>query len=122
MFQGVNTNKRSLTLDMTTDAGRDLAMRLVAHSDVLVENYSPRVLDGWGLSYAAVKKRRQDILMMRLPAFGLSGPWRDRTGYAQTQEQISGLAWMTGSRARSLRCPTGPAIRSQASMRPSLSC
>ena len=69
---------------------------LVAECDVVVENYSPRVLESWGLGWDDVRALRPDAVMVRMPAFGLSGPWRDRTGFAMTMEQVSGMAWMTG--------------------------
>ena len=98
LFHGPNTNKRDVTLDMNTDRGQALARRLIEQCDVMIENYSPRVMDHWGLGYEAVQELRPDIIFARLPAFGLSGPWRDRTGYAQNMEQVSGMAWMTGFR------------------------
>src|SRR5690606_15575847 len=81
-FQATNTNKRSLTLDMDREEGRVLARRLIAECDVLVENFSPRVMERWGLSWDEVRAIRPDIIMVRMPAFGLTGPWRDRTGFA----------------------------------------
>jgi crotonobetainyl-CoA:carnitine CoA-transferase CaiB-like acyl-CoA transferase len=96
LFQGSNTNKRGLTLDINSDAGKNLVRRLVAVSDVVIENYTPRVFENWGLGYDELCKVNPRIIMVRMPAFGISGPWRDRTGYAQTMEQISGLAWVTG--------------------------
>jgi crotonobetainyl-CoA:carnitine CoA-transferase CaiB-like acyl-CoA transferase len=95
-FHGTNTNKRGLTLDLSQDEGRALARRLVGVCHVVVENYSPRVMDSWGLSWDDVRSLRPDALMVRMPAFGLSGPWRDRTGFAMTMEQVSGMAWMCG--------------------------
>ena len=95
-FHGPNTNKRDITLDMATDEGRSLARRLIAQSDVMLENYAPRVMDQWGLGWEAVRELRSDLIFVRMPAFGLSGPWRNRTGYAQNMEQVSGMAWMTG--------------------------
>ena len=96
-FQGVNTNKDGLAVDLGTDAGRDVLGRLVDCSDVIVENYSPRVLEGWDIGAPQkMARERPDLIVMRMPAFGLDGPWRDRTGFAMTMEQVSGLAWMTG--------------------------
>jgi crotonobetainyl-CoA:carnitine CoA-transferase CaiB-like acyl-CoA transferase len=54
------------------------------------------VMEEWGLDYDALRAVRPDVIMLRLPAFGLTGPWRDRPGFAQTMEQLSGMAWSTG--------------------------
>jgi crotonobetainyl-CoA:carnitine CoA-transferase CaiB-like acyl-CoA transferase len=95
-FQATNTNKRAITLDMRREEGRALAHRLVAACDVIVENYSPRVLDSWGLDWDGVHALNPAAIMVRMPAFGLTGPWRDRTGFAMTMEQVSGMAWISG--------------------------
>lgn len=108
LFQGPNTNKRGLTLDLGGDRGRELARELIARSDVVVENYSPRVMEGWGLSYEDVHAINPQAIMVRSPAFGLSGPWRDRGGYAQTMEMASGLAWLTGWPNDPPEVPNGP--------------
>jgi crotonobetainyl-CoA:carnitine CoA-transferase CaiB-like acyl-CoA transferase len=95
-YQMFNLNKRGVTLDLTNDRGRELFFSLIETADALVENFSPRVLDHFGITWDAVHARNPRAVMMRMPAFGLSGPWRDRTGFAQTIEQASGLAWMNG--------------------------
>ena len=71
-------------------------LRLVERADVVVENFTPRVLGNVGLEYDDLVARRADVILLRMPAFGLDGPWRDRPGFAQTTEQVSGIAWMTG--------------------------
>src|SRR5437764_14372788 len=53
-------------------------------------------MDSFGLDYDAMRAVRPDVIVLRLPAFGLSGPWRDRPGFAQTMEQITGMASRTG--------------------------
>ncbi|TAK55872.1 MAG: hypothetical protein EPO25_02595 [Gammaproteobacteria bacterium] len=63
---------------------------------MVLDNFSPRVLEQRGLDYSALSKDRPDLIMLRMPAFGLNGPWRDRIGFAYTMEQVSGLAWVTG--------------------------
>ncbi|HVU72855.1 MAG TPA: CoA transferase [Mycobacteriales bacterium] len=95
-FQHNNANKRGITLDLGDPRGRDAALDLIATSDVVIENFSPRVLDAFGITWDVVHARNPRTVMVRMPAFGLDGPWRDRTGFAQTMEQVSGMAWMSG--------------------------
>jgi crotonobetainyl-CoA:carnitine CoA-transferase CaiB-like acyl-CoA transferase len=95
-FHGTNPAKRSVTIDFSTSEGRELLLRLVEHADVVVENFTPRVLGNVRLEYDDLRARRDDVILLRMPAFGLDGPWRDRPGFAQTTEQVSGIAWMTG--------------------------
>jgi len=96
IFSGLNTNKKGLTLDLQSAAGRELLMRLIATCDVIVENFTPRVLDQIGLDFAAVQAVRPDAIMLRMPGFGLDGPWRDNPAFAYVIEAASGLSWLTG--------------------------
>jgi crotonobetainyl-CoA:carnitine CoA-transferase CaiB-like acyl-CoA transferase len=95
----VNFNKRDLTLDLSRPDGRDLLERLLPSCDVLVENYSPRVFEKFGFTPDRVRALNPELIFARMPAFGLDGPWRDLIGFAQTMEQMSGLAWLTGPAA-----------------------
>jgi crotonobetainyl-CoA:carnitine CoA-transferase CaiB-like acyl-CoA transferase len=103
LFQGVNTNKRSVTLDLQSPDGIRLFNMLVDQADAVIENFSPRVLDQFGLGADTLLERNPRLVVVRMPAFGLEGPWRDRVGFAPTMEQIAGLAWVTGM-------PDGPPI------------
>jgi crotonobetainyl-CoA:carnitine CoA-transferase CaiB-like acyl-CoA transferase len=96
IFSGLNTNKKGLTLDLQSAAGRELLMRLIATCDVVVENFTPRVLDQIGLDFAAVQEVRPDAIMLRMPGFGLDGPWRDNPAFAYVIEAASGISWLTG--------------------------
>jgi len=96
VFHAMNTNKRSETLDLGSDDGRRLFSELVADADVVIENFSPRVMDHFGLTADALLAINPRLVVARMPAFGLDGPWRDRVGFAPTMEQIAGLAWVTG--------------------------
>ena len=96
IFSALNTNKKSLTLDLQTSAGQDLLRRLIATSDVIVENFTPRVLDQIGLDFAAVQAIRPDAILLRMPGFGLDGPWRDNPAFAYVIEAASGVSWLTG--------------------------
>ena len=108
IFLSTNINKRGLTLNLNHPAGRDILHRLITMSDVLIENFSPRVLEQFGLDWDTVHALNSRLIMVRMPAFGLTGPWRDHVGFAQTMEQISGLAWVTGHADDQPRIPRGP--------------
>jgi crotonobetainyl-CoA:carnitine CoA-transferase CaiB-like acyl-CoA transferase len=96
IFSGLNTNKKGLTLDLQSVRGRDLLRRLIATCDVVVENFTPRVLDQIELDFAAVQAIRPDAIMLRMPGFGLDGPWRDNPAFAYVIEAASGISWLTG--------------------------
>ena len=96
IFAALNTNKKSMTVDVRDPRGIDVVHRLVATCDVVVENYTPRVLDQLGLDYDSLKAIRPDLVMVRMPGFGLDGPWRDLSAFAFVIEDASGLTWLTG--------------------------
>ncbi|BBX03751.1 acyl-CoA hydratase [Mycolicibacterium moriokaense] len=96
MWQATNLNKRDITLDLTSEAGRQLALRLAAEADVVVENFSPRVVEQFGLDYDSLVKVNPDVIMVRMPGLGLEGPWRDYVGWALNFEQLSGMSAATG--------------------------
>ena len=96
IFSALNTNKKGLTLDLQTSAGRDVLRRLIATSDVIAENFTPRVLDQIGLDFAAIQAIRPDAILLRMPGFGLDGPWRDNPAFAYVIEAASGVSWLTG--------------------------
>src|SRR6185312_7484005 len=92
----MNTNKRSVTLDLGSERGRRLFTELVAGADVVIENFSPRVMEQFGLTDDVLRGVNPKLVFARMPAFGVEGPWRERVGFAPTMEQIAGLAWVTG--------------------------
>ncbi|HME80418.1 MAG TPA: CoA transferase [Mycobacterium sp.] len=96
LWQATNLNKRDITLDLTSQAGRELARRLAAQADVVVENFSPRVVEQFGLDYPSLVALRPDVIAVRMPGFGLDGPWRDWVGWALNIEQVSGMSAATG--------------------------
>jgi crotonobetainyl-CoA:carnitine CoA-transferase CaiB-like acyl-CoA transferase len=96
IFAALNTNKKGLTLDLQSPRGRELLHRLIATCDVIAENFTPRVLDQIGLDFAAVQSIRPDVIMLRMPGFGLDGPWRDNPAFAYVIESASGVSWLTG--------------------------
>ena len=80
VFHGANPGKRGITLRLDSDEGRELLLRLVEGADVLAENFSVRVMGQLGLSWETLRERNPRLVMLRMPAWGLDGPWRDRVG------------------------------------------
>lgn len=91
-------SKRSVSLNLAVPDGRDVFLDLVDVSDLLVENYSPRVLGNFGLGWETLHARNPRLIYVRMPAFGASGPWRDRISYGPGIDAMSGLSWLTGYR------------------------
>ena len=90
-FADMNRNKRSVTVNLGTEEGQEVIRKLIPQCDVVVENFSPRVMDRWGLGYEGLRKLRDDIIMVRLPGFGLSGPYRDYVGLAAVAMAVTGM-------------------------------
>lgn len=107
VFHGSNTGKRAITLDLEREDGVSLARQLIEKADIVIENFSPRVIERFGLGWEQVHALNPNAIMVRMPAFGLDGPWRDRTGFAMTIEQATGLAWTTGYPDRAPLVPRG---------------
>ncbi|MDA0352701.1 MAG: CoA transferase [Chloroflexi bacterium] len=99
-FQMWNRNKRSLALDMSTNRGREIARSLAERADVVIENFSPGVLDRWGMGYAAVAAVNPGVIYVQMSGMGDSGPWRDFVSFAPTVHALSGLTYLTGMPGR----------------------
>jgi crotonobetainyl-CoA:carnitine CoA-transferase CaiB-like acyl-CoA transferase len=88
----VNRGKRSIVLDLKTEAGRELLWELIDQADVLVENFRGGVIDALGFGYDAVRARRPGIVYASLNTYGYAGPWRNRPGHEQLAQTVSGMA------------------------------
>ncbi|MBR0662957.1 CoA transferase [Roseomonas hellenica] len=95
-FGVLNRNKAGVTLDLSVPEGAALLKRLVEDADAVVENYARDVLPKLGLDYPALAAERPDLVMVSMPAFGGSGPWRDARAYGSTLEHASGLPSVSG--------------------------
>jgi len=104
-FSTWNRNKRSITLDMARPGATELALRLVAICDVVVENFSPRVMSNWGLTFDRFKQEKPDIVMLSMSGMGQTGPWKDFVAYGPTLQALGGLTYLTGLEEG---CPVGP--------------
>ncbi|MBW2623333.1 MAG: CoA transferase [Deltaproteobacteria bacterium] len=96
LYQEGSRNKRAISLDLGTPEGVELFKRLVETSDVVADNFSPRVMKNFGLDYEALREVKSDIVVMSLSGYGNKGPWYLYRGYAVTTEAASGLVNLTG--------------------------
>ena len=96
VFNNYNRNKLSLTLDMNTDSGRDIAKRLIAASSVLTENFSPGVMERWGLDEMSVRQMSPQVIYTRMSGFGHSGPYAEYHSYGPTIQAVGGIYRMNG--------------------------
>jgi len=95
-FNVLNRGKKSLTLDLSQPAGRDVLRDLIRVSDILTENFTPRVMRGWGLDYPNAAKLNPKLIMLSCSGYGREGPYAPYPGQATTQEATHGLAHITG--------------------------
>lgn len=91
-----NRNKRSLAIDLKSDAGRELFLKLAAEADLVIENFRPGVMDRLGIGYADVQKVRPDVLFCSISGFGQTGPYRERPGFDIIAQGVTGFMRMTG--------------------------
>ena len=95
-WRSLGRNKRSVTLDLKSDAGRELAARLIDDSDVLIENFRPGTLENWGLGPERFKESNPGLIYTRISGYGQDGPYADKPGYASVCEGIGGLRYVNG--------------------------
>lgn len=104
-FQNLHRNKRSLALDLKSPAGREIFLKLVAGADIVVENFRPDVKDRLGIDYASLEKINPRIILASISGFGQDGPYRERPGFDQIAQGLSGLMAVTGESGRGpMRC------------------
>jgi succinyl-CoA---D-citramalate CoA-transferase len=89
-------NKKSLTLDLRTPEGQQLARDLVPHCDIVLENFRPGTLEGWGLGYEELAALNPGLIMVRVSGFGQTGPYRDKAGFGSIGESMGGIRSITG--------------------------
>ncbi len=101
-FTYFNRNKKSIALDLKTDAGREIVLKLVGSADVLIENFGPGTMDRLGLGYEALHKLNPRLIYCELKGF-LPGPYQKRPALDEVVQMMSGLAYMTGPPGQPLR-------------------
>ena len=95
-FNNFNAAKRSLLLNMSVDGAREVALRLVARSDIFLSNLTPRVMERWGLTYDELCEVKPDIIAAYQPMQGLSGPYRDFLGFGAVLTPTTGISHLSG--------------------------
>lgn len=100
-----NRNKSAITLDLGRERGRESFFDLVEIADIVILNFRPQTLEKWRLTHEALSARNPRIITLMVSAFGATGPYRDRPGFARVAEGFSGLAHVTGD-------PQGPPVLS----------
>ncbi len=95
-YNEVNRNKHAITLDLSKPLGVDVFLRLVRISDVVVENFTPRVMKSFGLDYPVLREVNHRIIMVSISGYGQDGPYRDYVAYGEGIEAMVGLSRLTG--------------------------
>jgi formyl-CoA transferase len=104
-WQVQSRNKRSIALDLRSPEGQDIARKLVAEADVLIENFRPGTLEGWGMGWDVLSKLNPGLVMLRISGYGQTGPYRDLPGFGAIGEAMGGLRQLTGEPGRvPVRC------------------
>lgn len=99
-WQVQSRNKRSVTLDLRQQEGQDIARKLIAEADVLIENFRPGTLEGWGMSPEELHRINPGLVMLRISGYGQTGPYRDLPGFGAIGEAMGGLRHLTGEPGR----------------------
>ncbi len=106
-------NKKSATLNLREPRGQQLLRDLVAHADILIENFRPGTMEKWGLGYAELAKINRGLIMVRVSGFGQTGPYAERAGYGSVGEAMGGIRYIAGD-------PDRPPVRAGLSIGDSL--
>ncbi|MHB1473890.1 MAG: CaiB/BaiF CoA transferase family protein [Dermatophilaceae bacterium] len=109
LFRTIARNKRSITLNLNTEQGREVVLELVQRCDVVLENFRPGTLERWNLSPDQLTAVNPDLVVVRISGYGQTGPYRDRPGFGGVAEAFGGLRSITGD-------PDRPPSRSAASI------
>ncbi|HTI77303.1 MAG TPA: CaiB/BaiF CoA-transferase family protein [Mycobacterium sp.] len=109
LYRTINRNKKSIVLDLKTERGRAIALELVRHCDVLLENFRPGTLEKWGLGPEDLDRVNPNLVITRISAFGQTGPLAQRPGFAAVAEAFGGLRELVGD-------PDRPPVRTGVSI------
>lgn len=99
-FMLVNRGKKSITLDLKSPAAKEIILKLVRISDIVIENFKPGVMKSLGLDYEELRKVNPQVIMCSISTFGQTGPYARKAGYDIVAQAMSGIMWMTGDQDR----------------------
>ncbi len=109
LFRTIGRNKKSVALDLRSEAGREAVKKIAAQCDVVIENFRPGTLEKWGLGPDVLQELNPNVVMVRISGYGQTGPYKNRAGFGSSAESFAGLRYITGE-------PDRPAGRAAASM------
>ena len=113
-YHSLGRNKKSVTLDLKSERGRELARQLLDTADVVVENFRPGLMEGWGLGPDDLKQTNPGLIYARISGYGQTGPYANKPGYASVTEGFGGFRYINGE-------PGKPPVRANISMGDTLS-
>lgn len=96
LFRTLGRNKRSITLDLRSAEGRDIALKLASRADIVLENFRPGTLERWGMGPDVLERHNSTLIVVRISGYGQSGPYRDRPGFGGVAEAVGGLRHVVG--------------------------
>jgi formyl-CoA transferase len=109
LFRTIGRNKKSVALDLRSEAGREAVKKIAAQCDVVIENFRPGTLEKWGLGPDVLQELDPELVMVRISGYGQTGPYKNRAGFGSSAESFAGLRYITGE-------PDRPAGRAAASI------
>ena len=95
-WRSLGRNKKCISLDLKTPEGRDLVKQLLKTADIVVENFRPGILEGWGLDPESLREENPDLIYARISGYGQTGPYSEKPGFASVCEAISGFRYVNG--------------------------
>lgn len=95
-WPGLARNKKSLTLDIRSEEGKEIFKKLICQTDILIENFRPGTLEKWGLAYEELKKVNPKLIMVRISGYGQTGPYREKAGFGTPATAFSGHTYIQG--------------------------
>lgn len=96
VWAALSRNKRAITLDLRTERGQELLLRIIAEQDVLVENFRPGTLERWGLGVERLREANSRLIVVRVSGFGQTGPYREKAGFGTPSTAFSGYTALSG--------------------------